>query len=352
MTRCDFYAGRGADAHYLGSISWAARVEFLKLYFARVSSREHFSMAVKRVLQARDGSPAERGWPWPWPDSHRTGGVVAFDAGHVWCRHESGYWAQLEHHDLPTSEPCVLPTMLQPELSEAMRRLACELHETAGMCLHAPEHLMVRLLMRATVLLSDAFLHVFQHHGEYLVRDSFWSGARKLEWDIYRLGMALEHSQDFPRLLAYASEQQPAAEWGILRWLSKFGKLPPAKTVWLTVDEDQPGIFGLPAGPQTDRGAQSIRFREMANPHQTHVILALLEQMLDRVPSCFAAVIVQHLLDMRALPVPRSDVEAWTKQPQPKLKGLSLDEACATKGGRELVRRLACDLALSRQLPT
>lgn len=83
-TRADFYAGRGANAEWLGSIAWDGYPSGIGEAILAAPDEASFRDAVKSALAERDdGTPPEMGWPWPWDTSHTTDFSYAFDEGAV-----------------------------------------------------------------------------------------------------------------------------------------------------------------------------------------------------------------------------------------------------------------------------
>ena len=85
-TRCDFYAGKGPGAEWLGSVA----VDGDPSNFPRIigaATESAFRTAVATELKGRDdgSTPDTGGWPWPWEDSRTTDYAVAFFDGKVWA---------------------------------------------------------------------------------------------------------------------------------------------------------------------------------------------------------------------------------------------------------------------------
>jgi hypothetical protein len=74
-TRADFYIGSGPTAEWLGSVAFDGYEwdEEPDSPLMRASTAEEFRMAVAAIGLAReDFTSPERGWPWPWDNSHTT----------------------------------------------------------------------------------------------------------------------------------------------------------------------------------------------------------------------------------------------------------------------------------------
>lgn len=70
-TRADFYVGKGKDAEWLGSIAWDG--DDIQQLIRKATTEAVFRRAVAKMLAHReDGTPPEKGWPWPWQDSGTT----------------------------------------------------------------------------------------------------------------------------------------------------------------------------------------------------------------------------------------------------------------------------------------
>lgn len=82
-TRADFYAGKGKDAEWLGSIAWDGYE--VSGYIRAAKTEANFRKAVAAFLSKRDDAtlPAQ-GWPWPWDDSSTTDCSYWFFDGKCW----------------------------------------------------------------------------------------------------------------------------------------------------------------------------------------------------------------------------------------------------------------------------
>lgn len=85
-TRADFYAGRGEQAEWLGSIGWDGYPEGIAEDILSASTIEAYKAALSRFFAGRNDATLPRmGWPWPWEDSHTTDYAYAFDGGQVYA---------------------------------------------------------------------------------------------------------------------------------------------------------------------------------------------------------------------------------------------------------------------------
>lgn len=90
-TRADFYAGKGKDAEWLGSIAWDG--DEIAGDIRAAKTEKNYRKAVESFLASRDDAtlPAQ-GWPWPWNDSGTDCSYWFFD-GQCWeatvgCPHQ------------------------------------------------------------------------------------------------------------------------------------------------------------------------------------------------------------------------------------------------------------------------
>lgn len=89
-TRADFYAGKGKDAEWLGSIAWDG--SDISRGIDRAKDEKAFRRAVKRFLKSRDDATfTEQGWPWPWNDSGTTDCSYWFFGDRVWHEIDKRY---------------------------------------------------------------------------------------------------------------------------------------------------------------------------------------------------------------------------------------------------------------------
>jgi hypothetical protein len=109
-TRADFYVGRGEKAEWIGSIAWdgyptgltpsstlASNPQELPIFAAR--TEEEFKKAVSEFFEPRDDvTLPERGWPWPWDDSHTTDYAYMFENGQVFVSNFGSKWVTLEEY--------------------------------------------------------------------------------------------------------------------------------------------------------------------------------------------------------------------------------------------------------------
>ncbi len=79
-TRADFYVGRGKKAEWLGSVAYDGCPEGIDDAVLAAADEAVYRSAVSDFLKRReDGTTPDRGWPWPWEDSHLTDYAYAFD---------------------------------------------------------------------------------------------------------------------------------------------------------------------------------------------------------------------------------------------------------------------------------
>lgn len=72
-TRADFYAGKGAEAEWLGSIAWDGDRDGIPESILHAKDEAVFRAEVASFIAGReDGTKPEDGWPWPWDDSGTT----------------------------------------------------------------------------------------------------------------------------------------------------------------------------------------------------------------------------------------------------------------------------------------
>lgn len=93
-TRCDFYAGRGESAEWLGSVGYDGYPDGLGIpEILTADSEKVFRDLVACRLRARDdGTVPEQGWPWPWPNSRLTDWAYCWHDGEVWASNFGGPW--------------------------------------------------------------------------------------------------------------------------------------------------------------------------------------------------------------------------------------------------------------------
>lgn len=114
-TRADFYVGRGEQAEWIGSIAWDGYPEGLRdTAILTAPSEQDFRAAVSAELAKRDDATTpDRGWPWPWENSHTTDYAYAFDGGTVYASNFGHAWfkATEEQPDEDTPRDTVFPNM-------------------------------------------------------------------------------------------------------------------------------------------------------------------------------------------------------------------------------------------------
>ena len=89
-TRADFYVGKGKNAEWIGSVAWDGYEWGNRIMdddhddITKSTQEEEYRQAVQRkLLERKDGTPKERGWPWPWEDSRTTDFSYCFVDGRV-----------------------------------------------------------------------------------------------------------------------------------------------------------------------------------------------------------------------------------------------------------------------------
>ncbi|WP_020499942.1 hypothetical protein [Sciscionella marina] len=97
-TTNDFYLGRGAEAEWLGSIHLQDCACDALHDIASASTAGEFTTMVTAFLNEAEshhlGTVTYPGdlWPWPWPTSHGTDHVLAFDTDAVWTSMRGQPW--------------------------------------------------------------------------------------------------------------------------------------------------------------------------------------------------------------------------------------------------------------------
>lgn len=117
-SKIDFYDGRGSTAKWLGSLQDDCTPEQLLTYPAghralTATDPITFTDAVTTLIEHWPSMAyhPENGWPWPWPDSHLTDWICAFDHGRVWLAIGIGCrWQHLDPHHLTLPDPDELTT--------------------------------------------------------------------------------------------------------------------------------------------------------------------------------------------------------------------------------------------------
>lgn len=88
-TRADFYAGRGQNAEWLGSIAWDGDWDGIPDEILYAHDEAMFRREVAVFLASRDdGTVPADGWPWPWNTSSTTDCSYWFFDGKCWDAHE------------------------------------------------------------------------------------------------------------------------------------------------------------------------------------------------------------------------------------------------------------------------
>lgn len=82
-TRADFYAGKGKDAEWLGSIAWDGMD--ISGHIRAAKTEDIYRKAVEVFLASRDDATLPKnGWPWPWNDSGTSDCSYWFFEGKCW----------------------------------------------------------------------------------------------------------------------------------------------------------------------------------------------------------------------------------------------------------------------------
>lgn len=84
-TRADFYAGKGPEAEWLGSIAWDGYRSGVSGYVLKAKTEKDYRKAVEVFLKSRDDATWPKdGWPWPWNDSGTSDCSYWFFDGKCW----------------------------------------------------------------------------------------------------------------------------------------------------------------------------------------------------------------------------------------------------------------------------
>lgn len=78
-TRADFY---DQESKWLGSIAWDGYPDGVE-NVVKAKTADEFLAAISEQSKRRDWTSPERGWPWPWEDSHTTDYAYRFAGDHV-----------------------------------------------------------------------------------------------------------------------------------------------------------------------------------------------------------------------------------------------------------------------------
>lgn len=106
-TRADFYIGRGEQAQWLGSIGWDGHPDSLMGdYYSEsngvlvATTEDEFRAAVTHMLiNRKDATTPEHGWPWPWDDSRTTDYAYAFDGDGIYASNFGYAWFKIDLSD-------------------------------------------------------------------------------------------------------------------------------------------------------------------------------------------------------------------------------------------------------------
>lgn len=98
--RGDFYAGRGPDAQWLGSLACGAHPEDLfgphgidlDPYPTLTEARWRDLVSSHLAIRVDATRPQLAGWPWAWDDPATTDYAYAHDGGEVYGSHFGGPW--------------------------------------------------------------------------------------------------------------------------------------------------------------------------------------------------------------------------------------------------------------------
>jgi hypothetical protein len=352
-TRCDFYAGRGKDAQYLGSIGHDAFLDVLAGYFEDVTKREHFDECLAKVFAKYGEIPAENGWPWPWKDSHTTDNAIAFDEGRVWASHYDGCWAPLDDYESPTDIPCEFPDMRSNEEATAEGRLMLRLRHRASHPIGPDRDVLTSTLFHAARLLARLWTHVFEQDGAFWLPDTFGMYDRPV-MDLRQFVEALRGRaneagirDETSGLIRGRRDTHGEEEWDLLMWLIETDGTLETEKADLTLTTTQPLYFGQPyAGIEKDENPHVCSYLKVLDTEAFREGWRLLNVVLDRCPWVFAHVIAVQVRDMGGLPVPLAEADTWFNGPQADLDGETLEAVSATAEGRERVRKLAACLAM------
>lgn len=336
-TRCDFYAGRGLEATYLGSIGHDAFPDAMALRFAGVTDRAAFDERLRAVFAEFGEIPARNGWPWPWRSSDTTDVVVAFDAGRCWVSHPSGCWALLDDFENATDEPCEFADMIEILESTPQGRLVLRLRHGTDMRRGPPDAVMAYLLCYVGTLLSEMLLHGFWKEGCFHVQESYSS-----EWhgfELKRVAAAINSvPEDFEMLMAECAKTMGDDPWELLSWLREAQGHLETESLKLTVSPDLPVYFGV-AAPVSEHG-QELSYVKFTDKHFSRVY-ALWQKLADRAPLTYAQAMANAMIDFSVLPVPRAEAVAWLSKGRAEFGDTHLVAACASAEGRERVRAWA-----------
>lgn len=342
-TRCDFYAGRGLTAVYLGSIGHDAFVDALAGYFTGVTTREQFDAGLAKVFEAYGEISAKNGWPWPWKDSSVTDTAVAFDDGRVWAAHPDNRWAPIDDFDNPGPDECVFPDMLSAEEGTAEGRLRSSLRHRASLVIGPDRDILSGILLRATTILSLQTLHVFEQDGSFWVPEFLWS-YRSARWDLHMLkDTLLDRGDEFLDMLSERRAAFNDEEWDLLTWLLR-SPTGDEEVVKLNLTTDLPVHFGQPIPSTWEKELGTpLQYVKLPDSDYWRQGLRLMDLVLARAPSCYAYAIARQIKDFGANDW--EDVEEWLTSPRTELGGQSVESASETIEGRALVRKFAFELA-------
>jgi hypothetical protein len=105
-TRADFYVGRGAEAEWIGSITWDGYPAGIDDAVFFPTTEHEYRTAVTNFLASRDDAtlPTEP-WPWPWEDSGTTDYAYAYENGKVYASSFGHAWFEVDPNAECYGEP-------------------------------------------------------------------------------------------------------------------------------------------------------------------------------------------------------------------------------------------------------
>jgi hypothetical protein len=112
-TRADFYIGRGAKAEWLGSVAWDGYPDGFEKTLFQQRTPKAWRRAVQIMLAGRDDATTpDKGWPWPWEDSHTTDYAYAYEKGKIYAScYGSAWFNPLRPPEDPKDGQVVFPNM-------------------------------------------------------------------------------------------------------------------------------------------------------------------------------------------------------------------------------------------------
>lgn len=108
-TRADFYAGKGENMVYMGSIAYDGMPDSIDHEFLNAKTFYNYILLLDEFLSKRsDATFAKDGWPWPWDDSNTTDYAYTMDKGQVWVTSFGDRWIPVKYL---LDEPAEFPDM-------------------------------------------------------------------------------------------------------------------------------------------------------------------------------------------------------------------------------------------------